>query len=200
MTSETTFHALVWVLLGAVLLMRLYFMFQVRRAGGALMPDRQAVEREGTGLFAFRLASWFLMIGVLVSYAFNLSWLTSLQFSLPDWLRWVGFAFGLVSIAFWTWTQVTLGKQWSPQLRLREAHQLVTDGPYAHLRHPMYAGISGFGVALAMVSTNWVFVGLAALVIVGLAVRAPQEERMMIDEFGEAYRLYMRQAGRFLPR
>lgn len=33
----------------------------------------------------------------------------------PDWLRWVGFAGGLASLALWTWTQAVLGKEWSPQ-------------------------------------------------------------------------------------
>lgn len=200
MTPESTFQALFWVLFGAVLLMRFFFMFRLRRAGQAIMPDPQAVEREGRGLFAFRLASWFLMIGVLVSYALNLAWLTSLHIGLPDWLRWVGFAVGLGSVAFWTWTQTELGTQWSPQLRLREGHHLITTGPYAHLRHPMYAGMSGFGIGLALVSANWVFVALTVLVLLGLAVRVPQEERMMIEKFGDEYRVYMRRAGMFLPR
>jgi protein-S-isoprenylcysteine O-methyltransferase Ste14 len=123
-----------------------------------------------------------------------------LNIGFPDWLRWVGFALGLVSVAFWTWTQVALGMQWSPQLRLHKGHHLITTGPYAHLRHPMYAAISGFGIGLALVSANWVFAALTLLVLIGLAVRVPQEEQMMIDEFGDEYRTYMRQAGKFLPR
>jgi protein-S-isoprenylcysteine O-methyltransferase Ste14 len=200
MTPESTFQTLFWVLFGGVLLMRFFFIFRVRRAGQAIMPDTKAVKREGKGLFAFRLASWFLMIGILASYALNLPWLTSLHTGFADWLRWAGFALGLVSIAFWTWTQLALGKQWSPQLRLREEHHLITTGPYARMRHPMYAGVSGFGLGLALVSANWVFVALAALVILGMAFRVPQEEHMMIDEFGETYRVYMQRTGRFLPR
>jgi hypothetical protein len=56
MTPESTFQTLFWVLFGGVLLMRFFFMFRVRRAGQAIMPDKKAVEREGAkGLFAFRL-------------------------------------------------------------------------------------------------------------------------------------------------
>ena len=40
----------------------------------------------------------------------------------PGWLRWVGFALGLASLGFWVWTQLALGKKWSPQLQLREEH------------------------------------------------------------------------------
>lgn len=200
MTPESTFHGLFWILFGGVLLMRFYFIFQVRQTGERVMPDQKAIEREGKGLFAFRLTSWFLMIALLVSYALNLSWLETFHIAFPDWLRWAGFALGLISILFWTWTQIALGKEWSPQLQLREDHHLVTSGPYAHIRHPMYTGTASFGLGLALVSANWIFVALAALVIVGLAFRIPQEEKMLIGEFGEEYRAYMQRTGRWFPQ
>ena len=200
MTSESTFRILFWVLFGAVFLMRLYFIYRVRRVGEPVLPDQKAIAQEGKGLFAFRLASWFLMIGILVSYALNLSWLEALHIAFPAWLRWAGFGLGLVSILFWTWTQVALGKDWSPQLRLRQKHDLVTSGPYAHLRHPMYTGIAGFAVGLALVSANWVFVVLGVLIIVGLVFRIPKEEKMLIEEFGQAYRDYMQRTSSLFPK
>lgn len=93
-----------------------------------------------------------------------------------------------------------LGSEWSPQLQLREGHHLVTSGPYARIRHPMYTGITGFGVGLALVSANWVFVALVALVVVGLLLRIPREEEMLIAEFGDEYRMYKQRTGSLLPR
>ncbi len=93
-----------------------------------------------------------------------------------------------------------LGSEWSPQLQLREGHHLVTSGPYARIRHPMYTGITGFGVGLALVSANWVFVALVALVVVGLLLRIPREEEMLIAEFGDEYRMYKHRTGSLLPR
>ena len=200
MTSESTFHVLFWVLFGGVLLMRLYFIFRVRESGERVMPDKKAIEHEGKALFTFRLASWFLMIAILISYALNLSWLEAFRIAFPDWLRWAGFALGIISVVFWTWTQLVLGKEWSPQLQLREKHHLVTGGPYAHIRHPMYTAISGFGLGLALVSANGVFVVLAAMVIIGLFLRIPQEEKMLIGEFGEEYQTYIRHTGSIFPR
>ncbi len=200
MTSEATFRILFWILFGAVLLMRLYFMFRVRAAGERVMPDQKAIEREGKWLFAFRLASWFLMMGILVSYALGLAWLDALHVAFSDGLRWAGFALGLFSVLFWTWVQVALGRQWSAQLQLRENHTLITTGPYAHIRHPMYTALTGFGIGLALVGANWVFVALAAVIIVGLALRIPKEEKMLLGEFGEDYRRYMGRTGSLLPR
>lgn len=200
MTPDATFRMLFWVLFGGVLVMRVYFLRRVKQTGGRIMPDQQAIEHEGRGLFAFRFASWLLMVGILVSYVLNLTWLDTFRVAFPDWLRWLGFVLGVVSSLFWTWVQVVLGREFSVQLRLREAHHLVTAGPYAHIRHPMYTGIVGFGAALALVSANGVFAVLAAIVIIGLVLRIPKEEQMLLEEFGADYRAYMQRTGRLFPK
>jgi protein-S-isoprenylcysteine O-methyltransferase Ste14 len=82
---------------------------------------------------------------------------------------------------------------------MREEHHLITSGPYAHIRHPIYIAISGFGIGFALVSGNWIFVALAVVFIAGLLVRIPREEQM-IGEFGDQDRVYMQRTGRLLPR
>ncbi len=64
----------------------------------------------------------------------------------------------------------------------------------------MYTGMCGFGLGLALVAANWIFVALAAMVIVGLFLRIPQEEKMLVDEFGEEYQAYKRRTGALLPK
>jgi protein-S-isoprenylcysteine O-methyltransferase Ste14 len=135
-----------------------------------------------------------------VLYAIDPPWMGVLSAPFPGWLRWVGFAVGLVGLALWTWTQAALGKEWSPQLQLRGEHHLVTTGPYARVRHPLYTGMLGWGAGVALVTANWVFAVMAVAVIVGIMARVPREEQMMIEEFGEEYRAYMKRTGMFFPR
>jgi protein-S-isoprenylcysteine O-methyltransferase Ste14 len=198
--TESQFRVAFWVLLGGIFIMRAYFTFQVHQAGERFMPDREAVKREGRGTFAVRVVGFFLLVALLVLYALNSPWLRALSIPLPGWLRWAGFALGLASLALWTWTQVALGKEWSPQLQLREQHDLVTTGPYARVRHPLYTAMLGVGTAFALVSANWCFVLLAVAMIAGVVARVPREEQMMLDEFGEEYRAYMQRTGRFFPK
>ena len=183
-----------------VLVMRLYFSLRVRQAGERVMPDREAVEREGRAMFAVRVVLFFLLIAWLVLYAINPPWMSVLLIPLPGWLRWVGFAVGLAGLALWTWTQAALGEEWSPQLKLRGEHNRVTTGPYARVCHPLYTAMFGWGAGVALVTANWVFVILAVMVIAGMMARVPREEQMMLEEFGEEYRAYMRRTGRFFPR
>jgi protein-S-isoprenylcysteine O-methyltransferase Ste14 len=200
MMPELGFRVAFWVLFGGVLLMRVYFSVRVRRAGERVMPDREAVEREGRGMFAVRVLLFVLTIAWLVLYAVNPPWLQALAVPFPGWLRWLGFGVGLAGLALWTWAQAELGKEWSPQLQLRGEHHLVTTGPYARVRHPLYTAMLGWGVGVALVTANWVFVILAAMVVVGIVARVPREEQMMIGEFGDEYRVYIKRTGRFLPK
>jgi protein-S-isoprenylcysteine O-methyltransferase Ste14 len=200
MTTESIFRVAFWVLLAGVLVMRLVFAVRVRRAGERLMPDQKAVEREGRVMFASRVLLFFVLIGWLVLYTIDPPWMEALSIPFPDWLRWVGFALGLASLGLWIWAQVALGKEWSPQLQLRDEHLLETAGPYARIRHPIYTAMIGYGIGLVLVTANWVFAAFAVLVIAGLLARAPKEEQMMIEEFGEQYEAYMQRAGRFFPK
>jgi protein-S-isoprenylcysteine O-methyltransferase Ste14 len=177
-----------------------YFAWQIRRAGERMLPGPTAVEREGRGMFALRSLIYLFLIGVLVSYALNLPWITDLSIAFPDWLRWLGAVLSLVSLGMWTWSQAALDRQWSAQLQLRTEHMLITSGPYAIVRHPLYSAMQGWATGLALLTANWVFVIFAALAVAGLFVSAPSEEQVMLEQFGEEYRKYMRKTGRFWPK
>ena len=200
MKTEIIFRALFFILLFGVMAMRIYFARRVRRSGERLLPDQAAVEREGRFLFSARVILGIGLAAFLVLYVLNVPWIAALSVPFPGWLRWLGFILGLLSLASWTWAQSALGSQWSPQLQLRDEHRLVTSGPYAYVRHPIYTSMCGYFIGLALVTANWVFIVLVALTFAGLFARVPQEEKMMIDRFGDAYREYARRTGRFVPK
>jgi protein-S-isoprenylcysteine O-methyltransferase Ste14 len=65
----------------------------------------------------------------------------------------------------------------------------------------MYAAMWLWGMAQTLLLQNWI-VGWAGLVLFVpmYVLRVPREEQMMIEQFGEAYREYMIQTGRVVPR
>jgi protein-S-isoprenylcysteine O-methyltransferase Ste14 len=199
-TFDLLFRILFFIVLGAMLVTRIIFNLRLQRAGERFMPDQQAIRHEGVGLFATRVVMFFVLIAILVLYAIHHPWMEALDFYLPPWLRWLGFIIGLLSIALIIWVQLELGRQFSPQLQLRREHQLITSGPYSRVRHPLYTAIYGLGLSLALVSANWFFVAFFVLSLVGLCLRVPKEERMLLDQFGDEYRAYMQHTGRFFPK
>jgi len=197
MTQQILFRIAFVILLAGLFAMRFYFILKVRQAGELLLPDKGAVEREGGHIVLIaRVVVFLLLIAFLVMYIIGMAWIDGFSFRLPAWLRWTGFALGLLSLAFWTWTQVMLDTQWSAQLQLRKEHHLVTNGPYARIRHPLYAAMFAWAIALALLTANWIFVAMAVLTVAGTVARVPKEEQMMLEAFGYTYKVYMQRTGR----
>ena len=93
-----------------------------------------------------------------------------------------------------------LGRSWSVTLELRDQHALVTEGLYAHVRHPMYSAFWLWAVAQALLLPNWI-AGFSGLVGFGVLYfgRVGREERMMRDAFGDEYRAYAARTKRIIP-
>jgi protein-S-isoprenylcysteine O-methyltransferase Ste14 len=179
MVNDPLFHGLFWGLLGGLMVVRLLSVVQVRRAGARFTPDKQAIEREGRMAFAVRFIGFFLLVGVLVALAIDPAWMRALDLPLPAAARWVGFIIGLLGVATAGWAQVIIGRQWSAQLQLAEGHQLVTGGPYAYIRHPIYAALIAISISFALLTASWLFIGFGTLAIAMAIHRIPREERMM---------------------
>lgn len=93
-----------------------------------------------------------------------------------------------------------MGKNWSLAARTREDHQLVTWGPFAWVRHPIYAGLFAFMLAMALAFGHWR--GLIAgvpLYWIGAWLRVIEEERLLRAQFGTAYDAYAARVKRFIP-
>jgi protein-S-isoprenylcysteine O-methyltransferase Ste14 len=189
-----------WALIGLTVLMRIGFAIRVRRAGERFLPDRAAIQREGWGIYGIRSVGFLLLVVLVVLLFRHPGWWQKLAFPLPSWVRWVALFSGLVSLGFWTWTHVALGALWSAQLQLRANHQLVMRGPYSRIRHPMYTAFLGWAASLGLVAANWAAVFLPLCAAVVLVARIPREERMMLGQFGDEYRDYMKRTGRLLPK
>jgi protein-S-isoprenylcysteine O-methyltransferase Ste14 len=101
---------------------------------------------------------------------------------------------------FWR-SHTDLGQNWSVSLEIRKKHELVTQGVYRYIRHPMYASIWLWGIAQGMLLQNWL-AGWSVVPVFAVMyfLRTPREEQMMCETFGEQYRDYMRKTGRLFPR
>jgi len=113
---------------------------------------------------------------------------------------WLGLFSAIAALGMFRLTHRALGRNWSISLDVREDHQLVTNGVYQRIRHPMYSAFWLWAIAQALLLPNWV-AGLAGLVGFGVLFfgRVASEERMMLETFGDSYRSYMARTGRVFP-
>ncbi|ELR99098.1 protein-S-isoprenylcysteine O-methyltransferase [Gloeocapsa sp. PCC 73106] len=149
-----------------------------------------------------KILLFLVYIGMLVLpviYVFS-PWLKVADYELPLWANWLGVAtFAIALWLFWR-SHHDLGKNWSPTLELREGHTLITYGIYQYIRHPMYTSIFLWCIAQALLIPNWI-AGSAGIVSFGIMyiLRVGNEENMMLEQFGDDYKMYMGQTKRLVP-
>jgi protein-S-isoprenylcysteine O-methyltransferase Ste14 len=95
----------------------------------------------------------------------------------------------------------TLGKQWALAARVIEGHELITSGPYARVRNPIYFAMFGMLLATGLALSRWPAVGVAILVFVlGTEIRIRSEERLLREAFEVQFDNYARKVPAIFPR
>lgn len=109
-----------------------------------------------------------------------------------------GAALCALGIGFAIWARVYLGRNWGMPMSRKENPELVTGGPYAYVRHPIYGGLL---VAMLGSAMGGMAVWLIPLVLcaVYFVYSARNEERLMLEQFPEQYPAYMRRTKMLLP-
>ena len=136
----------------------------------------------------------------MIAYMTNPAWMAWSSMSLPAWLRWTGAVLAPLGAGLLVWTFRTLGPNLTDTVVTRRSHTLVTRGPYRFVRHPFYDSAAVLVAATSMMMANWFVLVTGALVFLQLALRSRIEEDQLFARFGEPYRAYRTQTGRFLPR
>jgi protein-S-isoprenylcysteine O-methyltransferase Ste14 len=200
MKSELIFRAIFFVLLIAVITIRVYYGWRIGRTGeSGWSLKEEAVEREGKWSILLRVVLSLFSLAAIILYAINPAWLGTCAIFLPPWCQWSGAGLGTAGLILLVWVHHTLGRHWSANLQLKDEHTLITSGPYHWVRHPMYTALFGFFAGLVLVSASWLIALLVVVAVFVLYARLGKEEALMIEQFGDEYRASMQQTGRFLP-
>lgn len=94
----------------------------------------------------------------------------------------------------------TLGKQWAMRARLVEGHELITAGPYAFIRNPIYTGMLGMLIATGLATEHWIALLIAVpIFFAGMVIRIRTEEKLLRSEFGEDFEKYAKRVPAVLP-
>ncbi|MBN1535748.1 MAG: isoprenylcysteine carboxylmethyltransferase family protein [Anaerolineales bacterium] len=201
MTIENIFKTIFFILFIGLLCIRLFYGVKVRKTGKSSWKlDQSAVAREGKWSIILRPILFLCMLALVAFYAVADSPSSWLTVPLPEWLRWLGVGLGFFSLALLVWVHHTLREYWSTTLQLRNSHTIITRGPYAWVRHPMYSVLMLCFLGLALVSEIWLLLLWAVLSPVFFNRIAGIEEMMMKEQFGDEYLAYMNQTGRFFPK
>ena len=135
---------------------------------------------------------WMIVMG-LDAVRFRIS-------QVPLWLQAVGAA-GILVSQYVFWLVFRANSYAAPVVKVQKerGHAIATGGPYALVRHPMYAGAILFLVGTPLLLGSWIGLALSPALVVAFAVRAVYEERTLAAQLPEYADYAARVRYRFVP-
>jgi protein-S-isoprenylcysteine O-methyltransferase Ste14 len=93
-----------------------------------------------------------------------------------------------------------MGEHWRMDVAVDAKTELITDGPFLRIRHPIYAYQALLMVCSAVVLPTIPMIALALIHVALVNAKARNEERHLLATHGETYAVYVARTGRFVPR
>lgn len=163
------------------------------------LGTKKVAVNESSGLRVFRLAMLALMLTLLMTDWFKFGTLAWRFVPRHSPVVWFGAVLTCVGAAVAMWARWNLGRNWSDKVVLKVDHELIRSGPYRYLRHPIYTGVllAVAGTALEIGELR----GILAFIVLGTNyyVKATREEKILAENFGDAFAEHKRETGFFLP-
>jgi protein-S-isoprenylcysteine O-methyltransferase Ste14 len=111
----------------------------------------------------------------------------------------IGLAVDLVGVSLAVWARLTLGTNWSGIGTVQRGHELVQWGPYAVIRHPIYAGLLAAMIGTALtIGRLEAYLG-AGCGLAAILIRVSDEDALMAEEFPAAHQAYRARTKALIP-
>lgn len=162
---------------------------------------KATVRRQSPLLRVLDLVLLFAAAALFWVQSVPVPWLMARFLPEAQWRFWaaLGAVLTLAGLLFTVWARVYLGRNWSGVVTVKQDHELVTSGPYALVRHPIYSGLALAFIGTALAIGQWRGVLAVVLAFICFLRRMSAEERFMREQFHTAYEDYARRVRAFIP-
>lgn len=169
---------------------------QLRRTGSSGfvgLPRASALQRLGGALLVVSIA-----LAALAPIAAIAGWPGAQPLAAPR--PFAGISLYAAGLALTLWAQLRMGASWRIGVNPAERTALVTGGPFAFARNPIFTGMLAVALGLALLLPNVPSLLAALALVIGLELQVRLvEEPYLIAQHGDAYLGWARRVGRFLP-
>jgi protein-S-isoprenylcysteine O-methyltransferase Ste14 len=116
-------------------------------------------------------------------------------------VRVAGLVLAVAGILGTAGAQLAMGRAWRIGVDASERTSLVTGGPFAIVRNPIYTAMFPFFIGIALMTGNALALIAVACLTAGLELQTRMaEEPHLRSAHGEEYQAYARRVGRFVPK
>ena len=150
-----------------------------------------------------RINSYLVSFGMIIFPLLNifLSTFDKFKFYVPYYFKiFSGVMLFLATIIFYL-SHKELADNWSPFVEVKERQKLIKTGIYRYIRHPMYLSMWLFAFFQGFLLSN-IFIEIFGILAWSnlYFIRINNEEKIMIDIFGNEYKEYIENTGRIFPK
>lgn len=149
-------------------------------------------------------ASWFLSL--LFAYGVDILILLQLFgvviYPAPSsmFLSLTGFFLVFLGVSICIRARKNLGVNWSlgSQYQIKDGQQLITQGIYKYVRHPIYLGVILSSIGGEMVCHSYLSISFLAFFFV-FYMQSRREDMLLLKQFGEKFKKYKKKTAMFIP-
>ncbi len=195
MNNEIVFRVLLALFGIFMMMIRIYYQKKV-------LPESKNTTIKGNpinlipGAIAALTSIIFSLEYIIAPGTFRFAYL----FAYPYWLRFLGMTLLVVGIILLGSSHHHLDRSFSSFVAMKEEQSFIDSGPYRYIRHPIYTAYFMNYIGGGLLASNVVLTIIPIIFFaLMIALRIGEEETMLVEEFGDEYRAYMKKTGRFLP-
>jgi protein-S-isoprenylcysteine O-methyltransferase Ste14 len=160
---------------------------------------RSAYKRKQSNRFLLPVLPLLVLIGIFLSEELSsdlVQWRV-----IPDGIApgLLGIIITIIGLGFAVWARIHLGRNWSSRPGIKVDHKLIRSGPYQFVRNPIYTGILvGYAGTAIVIGELWAFL-LILLIMAVFLMKIREEEKFLLEEFGESYAQYSKEVRALIP-
>lgn len=152
---------------------------------------------------------WVPLVAAWLALPYMALTRTQPPFAIPDFAsragfydawRWLAAVAGVGCLAATIKCWARMGRDWRMAVSVGEKQNLITDGWFSRIRHPIYAFSIALMICTVIVVPTWPMLAAGSVHIVFMIMKALNEERHLLASHGDRYARYLASTGRFLPR
>lgn len=198
MAAGTMAWPAAWVYLGMRVLSFLIAGLMIIRVNPEIINERGRKPKNTKAfdqVFAVIYTPLVLILPLVAGFDFRFGWS-----SMPTWLRIAGLVGTIPAVMFPYWAMM-VNNYLTTTVRIQEerGHQVVSEGPYAYVRHPMYAGMILAAACTPLLLGSWWAMIPGQLIVAAALWRTSQEDKVLQAELPGYAAYAQRTRYRLLP-
>jgi len=174
----------------------LCFLIQITFWVSKLSSNKKTVKNTGGGAMRF---FFYFFIALFIYLQYSVGFLSIKLWPNTFVIKILADIVTFAGMLIMLWARKALDKNWSANIVLKEGHELISSGPYAFVRHPIYTGLSLMVLGVVIYVNTLAFTIFFILFFFGAYYKAKKEEKLLISHFGNKYVEYKKNTRVLIP-